>query len=405
MARRHLTAAGVGRIRPPHVGQVDHFDAGYPGLALRVSYGGSRSWVYFYRWQGKQKRLTLGPWPALELAQARDAWREARKRLTNGLEPAAGPVAAAADDFASVAADWLKRDQAENRSRDEVERILRRDVLPVWGHLRISEINRRQILDLIDAIADRGAATLARRAHAHLHRLFRWSVGRGVIPVNPMTDLPKPGEEIRRNRVLTDDELRLAWEGSEQIGWPMGSAIQLLILTAARREEIGALRRREIDRTRNVLRLEGERTKNGEPHTIPLSLTAQKLIARLPRVAGSDFVFTTTGTTPVSGWSHAKESLNQVMLEGARKLAQERGEDADDVNLAPWRIHDLRRTVATGMERLGIRLQVVEALLGHVAGSRAGVVGIYQRHTYDDEKREAAEKWAEHIDSLVRRAL
>jgi integrase len=402
MARRHLTAAAVNRIRPPAAGQVDHFDAGYPGLALRISYGGSRSWVYFYRWGGKQRRLTLGSWPAVELAQAREAWREARNRLAKGLEPIAKPDIAADDSFASVVEDWLKRDQAENRSHQEVKRILDKEVLPSWGQLRISEIGRRQALDLIDAIADRGAVTLARRCHAHLHRLFRWSIGRGIIDANPMADLPKPGAEVRRKRVLTDDELTLAWHGAEQIGWPIGSAIQLLILTAARREEVGALQWREIDRTRNEIRFEGDRTKNGEPHTIPLSAAAQKLIEGLPRVAGSPFVFTTTGTTSVSGWSRAKENLDALMVEGAQEIARERGEDVDEVGIASWRLHDLRRTVATGMERLGIRLQVVEALLGHITGSRAGVVGIYQRHTYDEEKREAVKKWAEHVASLAR---
>ena len=302
MARHHLTAAGLSRIKPPITGQIDHFDAGYPGLALRVSYGGSRSWVYFYRWQGKQKRLTLGPWPALDLAKARDTWRDARKRLAVGQEPAAlASSAVAGDDFAAVASLWLKRDQADNRSHDEVERILRREVLPAWGHLRISDITRRQILELIDGIADRGAVTLARRCHAHLHRLFRWSVGRGILEANPMTDLPKPGAEVRRKRVLSDDELRLAWEAAERIGWPMGSAIQLLILTAARREEIGGLQWPEIDLERNEINLEGERTKNGEERTIPLSNTAKNLIERLPRIADSAFVFTTTGETSVSG--------------------------------------------------------------------------------------------------------
>ena len=165
------------------------------------------------------------------------------------------PSVVAADDFASVAQEWLKRDQADNRSHDEVKRILDREVLPSWGHRRIGEIGRREILDLIDTIADRGAVTLARRCHAHLHRLFRWSVGRGIVAVSPMVDLPKPGSEVRRKRVLTDHELVLAWNAAEQIGWPMGSAIRLLMLTAARREEIGALQWSEIDRTHNEIHL------------------------------------------------------------------------------------------------------------------------------------------------------
>jgi integrase len=392
VTRRPLTAAAVARIRPPPAGQTDHFDAGYPGLALRVSYGGSRTWVYFYRWHGKQRRLTLGPWPALELAAARDAWREARQKLAVGQEPT--PVQASApDSFADVVADWLKRDQADNRSYAEVKRLLEREAVPVWGQRRIAEIGRRQILDLTDAIADRGAVTLARRCHAHLHRLFRWSVGRGLIASNPMVDLPKPGAEVRRDRVLRDDELVLAWGAAVDLDWPMGSAVQLLILTAARRDEIGSLRWSELNQAATEIRLKGERTKNGEPRTIPLSTAAQEVIKALPRIAGSDFVFTTTGTTAVSGWSRAKRNIDKHVLARAGALRI----------VSPWRIHDLRRTVATGMERLGIRLQVVEALLGHTAGSRAGVVGIYQRHTYEQEKREALEKWATHLVSLTRR--
>ena len=225
----------------------------------------------------------------------------------------------AADKFEDVVADWLKRDQADNRSHDEVKRILHKEVLPTWGKRRIAEIGRHEILELIDTIADRGAVTLARRCHAHLHRLFRWSVGRGIIAASPMVDLPKPGAEVRRKRVLSDAELTLAWDAAQEVGWPMGSATHLLMLTTARREEIGALRWPEIDQARNEIRLEGERTKNGEPQTIPLSGAALALIDSLPRIAGSEFVFTTTGNTPVSGWSRAKERLDQLMLARAQK--------------------------------------------------------------------------------------
>jgi Arm DNA-binding domain len=278
MPRRHLTAPPNDRIKKPAIGQVDHFDKGYPGLALRVSYGGSRSWVYFYRWGGKQKRLTLGQWPTLDLTGARDAWRAARESLSKGWEPTAQvlfpmgtPAASGTVTFKAVLADWLKRDQAANRSRDEVKRILEKEALPVWGEVPLGAIGRRQVLELTDTIADRGAVTLARRCHAHLHRMFRWSVGRGIIEGNPVTDLPKPGAEVKRKRVLSDEELALAWKAAEKIRWPMGRISQLLILTLARRDEIGELRWSEIDLERNEIRLEDPRTKNGEPHIIPLS--------------------------------------------------------------------------------------------------------------------------------------
>jgi integrase len=392
MPRRHLTAAGVSRIKSPISGQVDHFDAGYPGLALRVSYGGGRSWVYFYRLHGRQRRLTLGPWPALTLEGAREAWRTARENLTRGKEPTAQPARSDAPDlFRTVLADWLKRDQGDNRSHNEVKRVLEKDALPKWRDRRVAEINRREIAELIDGIADRGAVTAARRCHAHLHRLFRWAAGRGIIELSPMAYLPKPGAEVKRKRVLSDEELRLAWAAAQQIGWPMGSAVQLLILTCARREEISALKWAEIDRADRQICLGGERTKNGEDHTIPLSHAAWDLIQSIPRLVGSQFVFTTTGNTPISGWSHAKEKIDEMM----------RAQPAGNVVVKPWRIHDLRRTAATGMERLGIKQQVVEALLGHMAGSKAGVIGIYQRHAYEQEKREALEKWTEHVAVLV----
>src|SRR5262249_56596852 len=121
------------------------------------------------------------------------------------------------------------------------------------------------------------------------------------------------------------------------------------------------------------------------------------------RIAGSKFVFTTTGNTPISGWSHAKETIDLIMVARAQNEARNRGEDADNVIIKPWRIHDLRRTAATGMERLGVKQQVVEALLGHIAGSKAGVTGIYQRHTYEQEKRDALINWAKYVASLARR--
>src|SRR5262249_5872597 len=190
------------------------------------------------------------------------------------------------------------------------------------------------------------------------------------------------GSETRRDRVLTDEELVTVWKGTYKISKPFGDAIRLLVLTGARREEIGRLRWSEIEGT--AIRLSGERTKNGEPHDIPLSPPAMGIINDLPRIADSKFVFTTNGRAPIAGWSLIKKQLDGVV---------------ELVN--PWRLHDLRRTLATGLQKLGIGLQVVESILGHVGGSRAGVVGIYQRHAYDAEKRGDLEAWGKHVSALV----
>ena len=384
MPTRALTVAAVERIKPPSQGQADWFDKGLPGLALRVSYGGAKTWVYFYRLHGRLRRLTLGRAPAMSLAEARDAWRDARKAVAKGENPARKT---APDSFAAVADEWLKRDQVHKRSAAEVKRVIERDVKPAWDGRLIATLSRRDVIDLVDSVVDRGAVTMARRLHAHLHRLFRWSVGRGILTVNPMTDLPKPGKAVKRDRVLVDAELAAVWKAADIVGWPFGPAVQLLILTAARRDEIGALSWSEVDGV--TIELSGARTKNGEPHTIPLSTTAARLIELLPRIGGGDLVFTTNGETPVSGWSKAKSSLDDA----AAKLYGRA--------LPAWRLHDLRRTTATGMQRIGISLQVVEAILGHVGGSRAGVAGVYQRHTFDVEKRTALEAWAHEVERVV----
>lgn len=377
MAKRALTAAAVERLKPPAAGQEDHYDAGFPGLACRISHGGARSWIYLYRIHGTKRRMTLGRWPAMSLAEAREIWRAARKAVDRGEDPAAKKPA---NDFATVADEWLMRDQAHNRSRDEVERVLERDIKPALRGRLIGDIGRRDCLRVIDAIADRGAPTMARRAHAYLARLLRWAHGRGIIEVNPMLGLPKSGAEVQRDRVLDDAELARVWHAAEGLGWPFGPAIQMLILTCARRDEISALRWCEVGEDQIIL----EQTKSLKMHGIPLSGAARAIVADVPRIDGSEFVFTTTGKTPISGWSRAK------------RLLDERAGD-----MPQWRLHDLRRTGATGMQRLGVNLQVVEAVLGHISGSRAGVVGIYQRHEFADEKRQALDRWAAHVGALV----
>jgi len=381
MNTRTLTAAAVERIRAPSSGQIDHFDQGYPGLALRVSYGGSKTWVYFYRLFGKQKRLTLGRWPSMSLSAAREAWRNARNTIDKGESPK-HQRPAQASSFVAVADEWLKRDQAHNRSYAVVKRNIERCVLPAWEGRQISTIGRRDINDLIDAVADRGAVTMARRLHAYLHRLFRWAVGRGILETNPMAHLPKPGSEIPRDRVLTDSELAQVFKNATKLRpTPYGPMYQLLILTGARRTEIAALRWSEIKD--DTIILGRDRTKAGEVHSIPLSPQALAILKQLPRIGPSDFVFTVTGRNPAVDFSGTKRRLDAI------------------TKIPPWRIHDLRRTTATGLQRLGINLQVIEAVLGHVGGSRSGIVGVYQRHSFDAEKRTALEAWAREVERIV----
>lgn len=408
MPRLKLTAVAIDRLKASASGQVDYFDASLPGFALRVSASGIKSFVVFCRVSGRLRRVTLGRWPALSLARAREKAGKAVEAAERGIDPVGLRRAAreaTADSVPAVAAEWLKRDQADNRSYGEVKRVMERDVLPRWKHRNIRSITRRDALELLDKIADRGAPVLARRVHAYLHRMFRWCIARGIIDASPMTDLPKPGRETKRDRVLSDDELRWVWLAAGEIGWPFGPAIRLFILTGGRRQEIAGLLRGEINADARQLEITPDRMKADAAHIIPLSDEAVRILGGVPKIMNgtkpSAYVFTTTGKTPISGWTKARRAIDAKIDELRKADAAKRNARGKIEPLADWRIHDLRRTVATGLQRLGIRLEVTEAVLGHVSGSRGGIVGVYQRHTYADEKRAALEAWASHVARIV----
>jgi integrase len=272
--------------------------------------------------------------------------------------------------FVKVFEEWMQRDQADNKSAGKVRRIFAREVLPYWQNRDIGEITRRDVLDVVDRIVDRGALGAARKAHASLHRLFQWALGRGIVATSPTAALPKPGSDVSRDRVLADAEIVQVWPAAPELGL-YGVAVQLLLLTGARREEISRLRHDEI--RDGAIHLSGARTKSGEARIIPLSKPAQALVAGLPE----------SFELKLTGWGHQKAKLDKL------------------VQIPPWRLHDLRRTCATGLQKLGVRLEVTEAILGHTSGSRSGIVGVYQRHNFPDEKRIALEAWGAHVMALV----
>ena len=364
-------------------GRKDFFDPSYPGLALRVSATGRKAWVYFYRIKnGKvhQRRMTLGTYPAMDVAAAHDAWRKAFDLVQAGRDPAVADTKLPPMSFEGVAEEWLRRDQAGNRSYKSIAGRFRNYVLPAWRGRLITDIDRRACLDLIDTIADSGKVVLARRMFGHLYRMFAWSIGRGIIEVNPLQNAEKPGSEVARDRVLTDAELVKVWSAAETLPPAYRDAFRMLILTGARKQEISALRWDELKD--GTITLEGERTKTGKPHVIPLSAPARAIMAAAER-SHPTYAFPTELKSAVANWSRPKGKLDQFS------------------GVTGWTIHDVRRTVATGLQRLGVQLPVTEAILGHTSGSRGGIVGIYQRHDYAQEKAAALEAWGAHVMALV----
>jgi integrase len=386
-------------------------DGKIAGLYLILQPSGAKSWALRYRAGGIPKKLTIGPYPAIDLATARKRAQEALGDVAGGKDPAAIKRAsrgaaraereAQVDRVEHVVELFIER-HAKPKTRDwrETERMLTKEVVSRWSGRRLSQITRAHVNEMLDEIIDRGAPIHANRVFAQLRKMSRWAVSRGIIERSPCEGMTAPSPETRRDRVLSDDEIRLVWQAFESIGWPFGPIGKLLLLTGARRDEVAALEWREVDLAARTWTLPAARSKNKRPHEIPLSDAAVEILAALLRVEGNaGFVFTTTGKTAVSGFSRAKAQIDAAILEMLQRNAEATGADAK----APehWTFHDLRRTVATNLQKLGIRLEVTEAVLNHVSGSRAGIVGVYQRHEYAAEKRAALDAWARCLDALL----
>lgn len=257
-----------------------------------------------------------------------------------------------------------------------------------------------------------GKPAVRRITFAVLRRMFRWSINRGDIEHSPMSEMDAPAAATARDRVLSDDEIALVWAAAEKLGYPFGPLTRLLLVTGQRREEVGGLAWSELDRSGRVWLLPAARAKNKQPSLIPLSELAIEILDGIAAMVGEEpkpgvepkwprkgLVFTTTGKTAASGFSKAKTRLDGEIKKIVEKRADETGVEPEPVPY--WRLHDLRRTVATGLQRLGVRFEVTEAVLNHVSGARAGVAGIYQRHDWKEEKRNALDQWAAHVSSTL----
>jgi integrase len=239
------------------------------------------------------------------------------------------------------------------------------------------------VVALLDSTVDRGAPIAANRLLAALRSFFNWCCERGLLTVSPCDRLKAPSPERSRDRVLSDRELAQIWQAAGRLGYPFGPAYQLLALTAQRRTEVCGMRWDELDPDLTLWSLPAARVKNNTAHQVPIATPARAILASLPRIVRCPFVFSSNGRTPVSGHSRPKRALDAMVPE-----------------VGPWRLHDLRRSAATGMARRGVQLPVIEKILNHTGGSFAGVVGTYQRHDFADEKRAALELWAQFVVGL-----
>jgi integrase len=379
------------------------------GLYLVVQPSGAKSWAFRYRdLAGRSRKLTLGPYPSVDLKQARKLALKAAAAVAEGRDPAGEKreakveAARAATDAFETLAERFIRERVSERSRPRTVREYARQlgfrvgddgaliksgagVVADWRGRKTSEIKRTDVKRLVGGIRARGARVLANRTLATLSALFGWAVSEDIIEENPCIGVERPASEVSRERVLEDDELARIWKACDELGYPFGAAIKLMILTGQRRGEVAGMTWREANLESGTWSLPGVRTKNARAHNVPLSAAAVDVLVGAPRIKG-DFVFTVDGNGPITSFARAKERLDAAIAEPA---------------LERWTLHDLRRTVATGLQRLGIRLEVTESVLNHVSGTRGGIAGVYQRHDWAEEKAHALGGWADHVERIV----
>jgi integrase len=421
-----LTTKRIEKIEgePKPASRLEIPDGLLTGLYLVRQTSGALSWAVRYRHEGQTRKLTLGSYPAVGLGIARDLGAQALRAAAEGRDPAdekkAAKVAAqqraaeidrhARDLFENVAREFIDR-HAMKKTRPsswgETARILGlglqqnpgdapklvetgAGVIAAWKGRKIQDIAKRDVNALLDGIADRGAPIMANRTLSAVRKLCNWALSRDIITASPCAGVEPPAPPRSRARVLDDIELRLVWQAADNEGWPFGPIVKLMILTGQREGETVGLRWAEIDLNKKLWTIPAERAKNHEQHTVPLSDAAVEIIKSLRRVkSDNDLVFVGRNGRQPTSFSRVKARLDEAITEANQ-----------DEPITAWVFHDLRRTMASGMERLGIAPPVIEKCLNHKSGTFRGVTGVYLRFTYDEEKRAALDAWAQHVVKL-----
>jgi integrase len=383
-----LTATTVRTLSvPAGKSEAIFFDADLPGFGLRLRGHGSRSFVFQYKIGAKQRRMALGAASAVSIGNARKTAERLYARVKLGEDPAsdkADAKARAAETFEATVTEYLDHERARLRpsSYSNLERHLTKRVRALC-QLQLAKIGRRDIATVIAAVAKNTGQVNGNRVRTSLSTFFAWAMMKGFVDANPVIGTLRH-EEHSRERVLEPSELHVIWNalGDDQFG----DIVKLLVLTAQREGEIAGLRWTEI--RDDMIVLPAQRTKNHRSHIIPLSQPALAIIAKQRRRDDRDLIFG-RGQGGFSAWSYSVGKLKSKNEEIGKLL--------------PWRLHDLRRTATTQMAELAIAPHVLEAVLNHVSGFRAGVAGTYNRSSYEREKRQALNLWAEHLMAIVER--
>lgn len=387
-----FTDKGLQALQPQKA-RFEVWEEGRTGLGLRISPKGRKSWVWMYRFNGKARRVCFGTYPQVGLADVHVRLASAKKLLSGGVDPGASMAETRqeekdAESVSELAELYLEKwARPRKRSASEDERILRRDVLPLWGDRKARSIVRRDVIALLDGIVRRGSPIAANRTLAVTRKMFNFAIGRDILSANPCLMIATPTKEVARDRMLNSLELQAFWQNLPETD--MSKSIQLLLkfmlVTAQRKGEIIRAEWAEFDFENGIWTIPASKAKNGLAHRVPLSSLAVELLSEVRGIAPSDrWVF----PSPRTMRSFHDTAVDHA-LKGNRAIL-------NTPDLTP---HDLRRTAASHISRLGVNRLVVAKILNH---AEVGITATYDRHGYDREKREALEAWATEISAIVK---
>lgn len=380
-------------------GQKDiYWDTEISGFGLRVYPSGKKSFILSYRQNGTKRLFTMGQYGNITLETARDLAKKKLGEVADGKDPLLNRKAAKKKHEWTVSkafSEFIKRyDYASDTHKDEIERIFKKDVLPAIGKKPIDEVSKDDVLRIVDSVLDRGSKVMANRTLTRMSKFFNWCIERNLIQFSPAYRISKPTRESSRDRVLADYELKEIWQACEGFGYPFGPLVQFLILTGQRRGEVASMAWDDYDEDGRLWTLPRENTKTDRQHHVHVSELAAKILEGVPNMGS--YVFTSAGERPFENFSRDKKELD-AKIGRARK-------NNDPHPIAPipaWTLHDIRRTVASGMAKLGIAPHIVEKILNHSGGIISGVAAVYNRYEYAEETKAALNKWAEYVQGIL----
>lgn len=389
MAEAGLSDLAIRKITPDPKRRTEIWDARLPGFGLRVFPSGVKSFVLVYRHLGRPRRMTLGRYPVTGLAEARAKALDALKLIDAGTDPQGEAEATGHPErytFEQAVRSFVKL-HCERHNRPvtarDTERILNNQFVSRWAKRDIRELTKTDILKVLDDIVEEGLPSAANHALAAIRKFFNWCVERGMLDASPCLGIKKPAPNNTRDRVLDMGEMAAVWKGAELVGYPFGPIVKLLMLTGQRRNEVASMQWSQLDFKAKTWTLPAELTKNGRQHVLPLTPQTVTLLRALPRFT-SDYVFPARGENP----AFAHFSRGKVKLDALSGVKD-------------WTLHDLRRSAATHLAKLGVAPHVIERILNHVSGTFGGVAGVYNRFQYLDEMRAALAKWEAQLARIV----